>query len=191
MRVRVLRFLGREACACVLGGLAYDDGAPMVVNLLHLYIFLIFFLTPYAVASAFEGSSFFTALLLLTKSRDEPLEQQEGTAQVATLLRSSGAQPTAAATAESTEGPTLEQACYLIMCYLFMCLACDARFCCSELCFAMWLRASYAMSGTPRNRTQETAISVQFVLGMRCADIAYGASCSGSEQSGASRTSSM
>lgn len=64
MRVRVLRFLGREACACVLGGLAYDDGAPMVVNLLHLYIFLIFFLTPYAVASAFEGSSFFTALLV-------------------------------------------------------------------------------------------------------------------------------
>jgi hypothetical protein len=54
MRARAFEFVARECVSVLLGGLAYQKGTPHIINIIHIYVFLIFCFIPYTLITVFE-----------------------------------------------------------------------------------------------------------------------------------------
>lgn len=57
MRARALSFATNECVSVLLGGLSYQKATPEVINIIHIYVFLLFCFIPYMLMQTFDGES--------------------------------------------------------------------------------------------------------------------------------------
>jgi len=57
MRARAISFATNDCVSVLLGGLSYQKGTAEIVNIIHLYIYMLFCFIPYILIVIFDGGS--------------------------------------------------------------------------------------------------------------------------------------